>query len=269
TDYTLHVAVYSVSQPSGFDILDGAGNPMGVETHLEGAILTDGGAFSSPPPAPSLVSDDMTAQTGVPFTITIVIPANEDETHIQLMGDGYTLDSFAPPTDKPILTWAQFIIPPNSGDGVARVVVDGAEIAQYTVTDTPRIFTQPPAEIALDAHFIGVGTLVGADAPQTVTAGQAFPIRLIWRADSQASPIAYTVFVQLLDENGRVLAQSDAQPVNWTRPTTSWIEGEYVEDVHTLNFGISDFVGIGKIIVGFYDADDNFRRVEINNGGDF
>ncbi|MDX2078928.1 MAG: hypothetical protein SFZ02_21020 [bacterium] len=269
TNYALHLAVYSPAFPSGFDILDGAGNPMGVETRLEGAILTDGGAFTSPPPAPSLVSDDMTAQTGIPFTITLVIPANRDETHIQLIGDSYTLDSFAPPTDKPVLAWAQFIIPPNSGDGVAQVVVDGTEIAQYTITDTPRIFTQPSAEIALDTHFIGVGTLVGADVPQTVTAGQAFPIRLIWQADSQASPIAYTVFVQLLDENGRVLAQSDAQPVNWTRPTTSWIDGEYLDDVHTLNFGVSDFVGMGKIIVGFYDANDNFRRVMTIDGGDF
>jgi hypothetical protein len=269
TAYNLHLAVYSQSQPSGFDILDGAGNPMGVETRLDGAIFTDGGAFSSPPPAPSLVSDMPIVQTGMPFTTTIIIPANADETQITLIGDGYELVTLAPPTDKSVLAWAQFTIPANSESGIARLLVDALEIAQYTVENTPRVFTQPPATLTLDAHFIGVGALVGADIPATVTAGESFPVRLIWRADNQASPIAYTVFVQLLDADGRVLAQSDAQPVNWTRPTTSWVLGEFLDDTHTLTFGITDFVGVGRIIVGFYDANDNFRRVLTGDGADF
>lgn len=269
TAYTLHLAVYSPSQPSGFDILDTAGNPMGVETRLDGAIFTDGGAFSSPPPAPSLVSDEIIVQTGMPFTATLIIPANNEETHIMLMGDGYELVSSAPPTDKPVLAWVQFTIPPNNEAGIARLLVDGVQIAQYTVENTPRLFTQPTATLTLDAHFIGVGALVGADVPATVTAGEAFPVRLIWRADSQASPIAYTVFVQLLDGNGQVLAQSDAQPVNWTRPTASWVLGEFLDDVHIVTFGVTDFVGMARVIVGFYDANDNFRRVFTGDGADF
>jgi len=265
-DYNLHLAVYSPSYPSGFDIWDDAGNPMGVESRLDGAILTDGGAFSSPPTAPSLVSDEIVVQTGVPFTVTVVVPANSR--YIQLGGDGYGYDFPIPPTNRTTLSWAQFTIPPNSGEGVANLLVDGIKIADFAVEDLARVFEQPSSPFTTDAHFMGVGRLVGFNASATIAQNEPFSVELIWRADEQANPIAYTVFVQLLDEDGRVVAQSDAQPDNWERPTTSWLEGEYITDVHILNFS-TDYVGEGRLIVGFYDATDNFRRVLTDEGVDF
>jgi hypothetical protein len=266
-NYNLHVAVYSPSHPSGFDILDEAGNPMGIETRLADAIYTEGCAFTSQPVAPSLVSDRITVQTGVPFVVTVVVPANSR--YIQLGGDGYGYDFPIPTSDRATLAWAQFTIPPNSGAGVATLMVDGVQIADFAVEDLARVFTPPTTPFTDDVHFIGVGRLVGYDAPATIPPNETFAVQLVWRADAQANPItAYTVFVQLLDENGRVVAQSDAQPSNWERPTTSWIEGEYITDTHILNFN-TDYVGAGRLIVGFYDATDNFRRVLTDEGVDF
>lgn len=268
TDYDLYFGVYSPAYPSGFDLLDEAGNPMGVETRLSGAIHTRGANFDVSPDAPSLVSEIDTVQTGVPFVVTLIIPPNSETTHITLMGDNYLLDAFAPPTDRPALTWVQFIIPHNQDNTSAVLAVDGTQIATYPVEDVPRLFEQPSAQTPLDTHFIGVGMLVGADTPQTVISGEPFSIRLVWRGDDQLAPVAYTVFVQLLDDAGRVIAQSDAQPSDWQRPTTSWIAGEYIEDAHIVRFNVPDFIGEGRIIVGFYDANDNFWRVMTTDGRD-
>ncbi len=265
--YQLHLAVYSLSAPSGFDILDGAGNPIGVETILADAIFTDGGAFSSPPLTPSLVAGDSIIQTGVPFTVTVIIPANSR--FIQLSGAGYDLNFPVPPSNRITLAWARFTIPPNSGAGNATLLVDGMPIHEFEVEDIARIFDQPPSQFEANAHFVGVGRLVGYDVDVDLPNNDAFAVRLVWRADEQANPtLSYTVFVQLLDENGRVVAQSDAQPDNWQRPTTSWVDGEYITDVHILNFN-SEFAGTGRLIVGFYDANDNFRRVLTDEGLDF
>lgn len=265
-DYNVHLAVYSSSHPSGFDILDDAGNPMGVETVLDGAIYTDGGAFSSPPTAPSLVSGDSIVRTGIPFTVTVVVPAGSH--YIQLGGSGYEFDFPIPASDRTTLAWAQFTIPPNSGNDTANLLVDSVPVTDFGVEDFPRVYEQPSTPFTTDAYFVGVGYLVGFDTPSTIPQNEPFSVTLIWRADEQATPIAYTVFVQLLDENGRVVAQSDAQPDNWERPTTSWIEGEYIVDTHILNFN-TDYVGEGRLIVGFYDATDNFRRVMADTGVDF
>ncbi|MCL4255661.1 MAG: hypothetical protein KJ043_18030, partial [Anaerolineae bacterium] len=267
TGYNLHLAVYSLSAPSGFDILDDAGNPMGVETVLDNAIYTDGGAFSSPPPAPSLVTGDDILQTGVPFTVTVIIPPNSR--YIELSGDGYDLNFPVPPSNRATLAWARFTIPPNSGEGIAILMVDGVAIHEFALEDLTRTFEEPSSRLNADAHFVGVGRLVGFDVDVSLPDNNPFSVELIWRADAQANlAVSYTVFVQLLDENGRVVAQSDAQPDNWQRPTTSWVDGEYITDVHILNFN-TEFVGTGKLIVGFYDATDNFRRVLTDTGMDF
>lgn len=269
TNYTLHLAVYSASAPSGFDILDDAGNPMGVETVLNGAIYTHGGAFASPPPAPSLVAGDVIVQTGVPFTVTVIVPANSR--YIQLTGDNdaYRFDFPIPPSDRITLAWAQFTVPPNSGDADAILSVDGVSIHRFAVEDLARLFDKPASRFEADAHFIGVGTLVGYDVMTNLPDANPFTVELVWRADAQANPtISYTVFVQLLDETGRLVAQSDAHPSNWHRPTTSWVAGEYITDMHVLHFN-RDFVGMGTLIVGFYDATDNFRRVLTDEGADF
>jgi len=36
-----------------------------------------------------------------------------------------------------------------------------------------------------------------------------------------------------------------------------------------VTFGVTDFVGMARVIVGFYDANDNFRRVFTGDGADF
>jgi hypothetical protein len=77
-------------------------------------------------------------------------------------------------------------------------------------------------------------------------------VDLVWRAE-QELPIAYNVFVHLVDASGALIAQSDAQPVNWTRPTSGWAPGEYIVDSHVLSLPTSRDPSELKLLVGLYD----------------
>jgi len=67
--------------------------------------------------------------------------------------------------------------------------------------------------------------------------------------------------VQLLDEDGRLVTGSDAIPADWTRPTTGWIAGEYIEDRHELLLPLDLALGKYQLLVGLYDEIGGGRLV--------
>jgi hypothetical protein len=82
-------------------------------------------------------------------------------------------------------------------------------------------------------------------------------VTLVWRADGYAGR-SYKVFVHLLGPEGRPLAQSDAVPARWLRPTYAWMLGEYIVDPHRL--AVPDGVPEGaRLAVGLYDAGSGER----------
>lgn len=89
---------------------------------------------------------------------------------------------------------------------------------------------------------------------------------LVWQA-VETTPLSYTVFVQLVDESGRVIAQSDSVPADETRPTTGWRPGEYIEDSHLLKFNENAAPGSATLIAGLYDPATG-QRVRLADGTD-
>ncbi|HRO23058.1 MAG TPA: hypothetical protein PLR07_02030, partial [Promineifilum sp.] len=85
---------------------------------------------------------------------------------------------------------------------------------------------------------------------------------LVWRADGEASA-GYHAFVHLVDEAGNILAQSDAVPAGWTRPTTGWLPGEYIMDVHTLTLPPELPPGQLAFRAGLYDPVTD-ERLSVN-----
>jgi hypothetical protein len=83
-------------------------------------------------------------------------------------------------------------------------------------------------------------------------------LTLVWQAAADMDT-PYHVFVHLVDENGRILSQSDGQPVNWTRPTTGWTAGEYVVDPHTLTVPPETAVSTLQLRVGLYNPQTGTR----------
>ncbi|MCB0197676.1 MAG: hypothetical protein KDJ65_37370, partial [Anaerolineae bacterium] len=78
----------------------------------------------------------------------------------------------------------------------------------------------------------------------------------------------YTVFIQLLDQTGQVVAQVDQQPLNGTAPTTTWLPDEILTDSYTLTPSAPLPAGDYQLIAGFYNAATG-ERLPVDSGGDF
>jgi uncharacterized membrane protein len=160
-----------------------------------------------------------------------------------------------------ILDWRAVSIPADV-EGSASLRVGNVVIARFTVETLP-LLTDPPAfETAVDMEIPGIGTLAGYSlAAATANKTEPLPVTLVWQAGANSPAASYTVFVQLLDAGGTLLAQSDAIPAGGARPTTGWRAGEYIVDEHLLRFNetAADRRGQAYLIVGMYDAATGVR----------
>ncbi|VAW43465.1 hypothetical protein MNBD_CHLOROFLEXI01-542 [hydrothermal vent metagenome] len=161
-------------------------------------------------------------------------------------------------TGDVVLEQRPFLVPATAKPGPATLFVElngvSYPLAEMEISAEVRLFEPPTPQVPLDVVFGDVARLVGFDPPPvSLPAGQPVPLTLYWQALSTGDPTAYTVFTQILDENGCLIAQHDAPPLNGTRPTTGWIEGEYLSDAHLLTFREPNYVGMGQLVVGLYD----------------
>ncbi|MGB4870299.1 MAG: hypothetical protein WBP47_09620 [Candidatus Promineifilaceae bacterium] len=136
------------------------------------------------------------------------------------------------------------------------------EAGTLDVTAPERLFTVPATDVAVEATFSDVAALLGvsfAPSPPIPLAPSApLDVTLVWRAEGE-TPISYRVFVHLIDETGQIIAQSDGEPANWSRPTTGWLPGEVVVDEHRL--ALPEGVGNGRFAlrIGLYDPETGQR----------
>jgi len=101
-------------------------------------------------------------------------------------------------------------------------------------------------------------------------AGDTLTLTLYWRA-LQSVERDYVVFAHLIDPPTlTIYAGSNAQPVGWTRPTSTWEVGEIVVDTHTMTVRPDTPPGIYEFEVGLYQQlPDHFPRLRIvsSDGG--
>lgn len=90
--------------------------------------------------------------------------------------------------------------------------------------------------------------LLGYDA---AVEGGALDVPLYWQARARPDH-DYTVFVQALNGEGKVVAQSDSYPLDGRYPTTAWQPGEVVRDVHRLALPSGLPPGAYRLIAGMY-----------------
>jgi hypothetical protein len=227
--------------------------------------------------------DRDSAQPGDRLLLTVVwtveSPPQEDY-HLQLLvtdTTGQTLDaSTFPPTNiwHPTSTWlngqawrgqSTFRLPIQAQPGKAQlslqlVDMDGkaldspTDVAVVQVLSTDHVFTAPHPQTLRQKAFGDKIALLGADiAPGSVAQGDTLSVTLYWQGLAEMD-IPYTVFVHLLGPEGRLVAGHDGEPAGGTRPTTSWVPGEYVTDTHELLIPAELAPGEYAIEVGLYEA---------------
>lgn len=264
--YPVTLSVYSAAQPSGFDVLDAAGAPAGKVAQFDDRVMVAG------PPLQAIESTlDAASRTrfaaGQAVALRLSIAEADHGASLRLQGADWSLLLHdALPGGR--ITWVRFVVPPGQA-GTADLMLGDQVLATFEVSDVPRQFTAPDFAVPVAVAWPGIGVLLGADAPQAVSLAHGPPqVTLIWQAEG-AAPVSYTVFVQLISPEGAVIAQSDRPPASGDRPTTGWAAGEIIVDAHTLTINLSDYTGEARLVAGFYDAVDGFRRATTTDGADF
>lgn len=172
-----------------------------------------------------------------------------------------------------VLFWGEAERDPNR---VVETTLDGEafEAGQdvwYSDVRLARYATpaEMPAPTPLNARF-GEQIVLRAYAlsADRLRAGDVLQARLEWRT-SAALTRRYKVFVQLLDGNGVLAAQRDAEPGGNSLPTTSWMPGEPIIDNHGLALPAALAPGRYTLIVGLYDIDNAAARLLTEAGGDY
>lgn len=165
--------------------------------------------------------------------------------------------------------WRSARLPADVPEGRAELrLPDGTVLAEYAVTPLPLALEPPAFAVEVGAEFPGVGELVGYSLSQPIRLDMPPTVTLVWRTGDEPAAISYTVFAQLVNADGRVIAQSDAVPAAGARPTTGWRAGEYIEDRHMLQFNDLAAPGSATLIVGMYDA-ANGQRLMLDGERDY
>jgi hypothetical protein len=118
-----------------------------------------------------------------------------------------------------------------------------------------------------DANFGDQLQLVEAiRSAQTVRAGELLALQMVWQA--LAPPAAnYTLFLQLLDAEGRVAAQRDVPLLSGGAPGGAWQLGQQAETRVGIALPAGSAPGDYRLIAGLYDPQTG-QRMPVN-GGDF
>jgi uncharacterized membrane protein len=286
-DYEVRLRIYDeVEKTSGYDVLAEAGTPAGKDLRLETWAVLSGSAWANrstdlPVVVSLAVGEHLTLtahnviQTGIvngtSLDWSFLWEGTDPLPDMALVGDDWRVDM--PPGSESehnviTLDWREVRVPPDIEAGRAELQLsDGTVVAEFAVEVIPAQYTAPSVEVSVDVSLLGVGRLVGFSLEaETIDRRQPLTVTLVWQADATPET-SYTVFVQLLSAEGRVIAQSDSIPAQGGRATTGWRRGEYIVDAHELAFHDGAAPGTATLIAGMYDAATG-QRVQLPSGGD-
>ncbi len=140
----------------------------------------------------------------------------------------------------PARTWAGELIPEVSL-GMFKVSVPAPSTAELQTAHTANVRWSNQIELA--AYVLH---------SRTARAGDTLNITLYWRSIARSDK-DYTVFVHLLDAEGKVRTQRDAPPRAGAYPTSIWDVGEIVRDDYTLELPRDLEAGEYRLVVGLYE----------------
>lgn len=293
--YEIALRIFDETQaPSGYDMVAEDGHILGNTLPLGAWRVTPGVDWPAtqretelPYVAELPVQDDLTLLAHNIEPKVMLEPGQELRLELLWQGTGtlpdlvleaeagtwsMTLPPQAGPRDPVTLDWRLLRVPADApaGAAVLRLADDAAQttLATVQIDALPRIDAAPEVAVPVDQPLGDLGTLVGYTVSAEADRAAPLPVTLVWQADATAA-ISYTVFVQMLNADGQLIAQSDAVPAQGQRPTTGWRAGEYIVDEHLLYFNELAVPGEARLIVGMYDALTGQRLAVGPDGRDY
>lgn len=292
--YTVHVSVYALGDEGPESVMAGEQSMLLGTTRLVPAAGTEDGYRDANPvqtlPQPqrfpeglALVGASVDRETVTPGQTLFVrlrwevtdssLP--EVRPRLALVQDGRALTSTATapvleryPTERwqqgEVVTEHRRLEVPAAASGTATVLLSLGEVevalARVEISSVAHQFEPPPVTRPVAVEFGEFARLVGYDLPQTViSSGEPVELTLYWESLATGAERTYTVFTHLLAEDGHLIGQHDGLPAQGQRPLTSWVEGEFIDDRHTLAFSEPEYTGPARIGVGLYHPDSGIR----------
>ena len=110
-------------------------------------------------------------------------------------------------------------------------------------------------DVAHTSGTAGSGAGSGADSgADSITVGADLHLVLYWLADASVGE-SYTVFTQLLDGAGTLVAQQDNLPVVGLAPTNTWQPKTIIRDPYRLTIPPTATPGTYQLRIGLYDSE--------------
>jgi hypothetical protein len=132
-------------------------------------------------------------------------------------------------------------------DGVA--VAPSLVAGDVTVKARPRTYRLPLGGHPLDMRLGQDIMLRKYTLDRPVASEDELRLTLYWQAGDRITG-QYKVFVHLVDDAGRIVAQHDSIPADGAAPTESWRKGEVIADTHVLTMPAA---GHYRLLTGLYD----------------
>jgi hypothetical protein len=156
-------------------------------------------------------------------------------------------------------------LPITAAEGHA---VDGALSLDYVRVSEPAGADLPPAREGLPVDLAGQGDrvrLLGFELGSgPLSPGGSLDLVLYWQGQGQLET-DYTVFVHLVDKEGRIWGQGDGRPMAGFYPTGLWDAGEVVVDRRQVAVDPGAPAGLYRLAVGLYHLPTG-RRLETAAG---
>ena len=287
--YTFDVGLYDVESLRALSLINAAGDPQDVKYEIAALLLKRSAAANDAPPLQATTGDDLadlieppalpkTATAGDALRFHWVwrkLRASAADAAAQLLwlDERGAVAAFSAPLPlTPGYNFADWrlgevnrghhrsIVPASLPAGPYALGIRSLDAAGLptgeiialgqvmTVALPQREFVAPRLEFESGAEWENGIVLHGFSAR---TKGE---VDLVWGTNRLLDESLH-LFVHALDEDGKIAAQWDGVPADWTRHTTGWIEGEYVTTRH--HFALP--TGTYRLRLGWYAASTGER----------
>ena len=123
-----------------------------------------------------------------------------------------------------------------------------------------------PAAAAVQPLDVNLGNKIGLQGFALVNSGDTVAVHLVWLAREPMEE-SYKVFIHVLDDQGKLLAQADSRPQRYAGNTNRWIPGQVVYDRFEVLLPPDTPAGRYQVRVGLYNEADGQRLPVLDAGG--
>ena len=181
--------------------------------------------------------------------------------------------------EKGHINWIELDLAPWAGDPITLILetegerseLNGWWVMPQIESSSEWVLSDPSSrEIGFESasyRFDDQVELVGYRVlPPSLAAGEIAQVQLYWRPLQEVDSYG-KVFVHLIDEQGRLVAQDDSQPVDNSYPIPLWQPGTIIVDAHTLRLPSELADGVYTLAIGLYDPKSLQRWTVREQGG--